>query len=116
MILRQVSAGFFFLFMTLSFHISCLAGTTEEIASLLLFVEQSGCTFLRNGKHYDALEARQHIERKYAYYKEQVSTAEDLIQYSAAKSCITGKPYTVTCTGEQQCLPLFCSKTDTAAV
>ncbi len=100
MILRQAAAGLFFLLMILSFHISCLAGTTEEIASLLLFVEQSECTFIRNGKHYDTLEARQHIENKYAYYKEQIRTTEDFIQYSAAKSTITGKPYTVTCNGE----------------
>jgi hypothetical protein len=53
MILRQVAAGLSFLLMIFSFHISCVAGTTEEITSLLLFVEQSGCTFIRNGKHYD---------------------------------------------------------------
>ena len=99
-ILRQVAAGLSFLLMILSFHISCVAGTTEEITSLLLFVEQSGCTFIRNGKHYDAPEARQHIEKKYAYYKVQIRTAEDFIQYSAAKSSITGKPYTVICNGE----------------
>ena len=99
MIMRQAAAGLFFLLVILSFHLSCAAGTTEEIASLLHFIEQSGCTFIRNGKQYDTLEARQHIEKKYNYYKERITTAEDFIQYSAARSSITGKPYRVLCNG-----------------
>jgi len=100
MILRRAAAVLFCLLMILSFHISCEAGTTDEIASLLLFVEQSECTFIRNGNHYDALEARQHIEKKYAYFKERITTAEEFIQYSATKSTITGEPYKVVCNGE----------------
>ena len=96
-ILRQAVAGIFCLFMLLFSHISSTAGTTEEIASLLIFIEQSECIFIRNGKHYDALEAREHIEKKYAYYKERMTTAEDFILYSATKSSITGKPYMVIC-------------------
>ena len=99
MILRWVAAGLFFLLMILSFHTSCIAGTTEEIASLLLFVEQSGCTFIRNGKHYDAPEARRHIEKKYDYFKDQITTAEEFIQYSATKSTMSGKLYRVVCNG-----------------
>ena len=99
MILRQAAAGLFFLLVILSFHLSCAAGTTEEIASLLHFIEQSECTFIRNGKQYDTLEARQHIEKKYTFFKERITTAEDFIQYSAARSSITGKPYRVLCNG-----------------
>ena len=98
-ILRRSATGLFCLLMLLSFHISCAAGTTEEIESLLLFIEQSECTFTRNGKHYDSLEAREHIEKKYAYYKERINTAEDFILYSATKSSITGEPYRVICKG-----------------
>ena len=96
-ILRQAVAGIFCLLMLLFSNISSAAGTTEEIASLLIFIEQSECIFIRNGKHYDALEAREHIEKKYAYYKERMTTAEDFILYSATKSSITGKPYMVIC-------------------
>jgi len=99
MILHRAAAGLFFLFMILAFHLSCFAGAPEEIASLLLFVEQSECTFIRNSKQYDALEARQHIEKKYAYFKERITTAEEFIQYSATKSTISGKPYKVICNG-----------------
>jgi hypothetical protein len=98
-ILRQAAAGLFCLLMLFSFHISCAAGTSEHIESLLLFVEQSECTFIRNGKHYDALKAREHIEKKYAYYKDRITTAEDFILYSATKSAITGEPYRVICNG-----------------
>ena len=96
-ILRQAVAGIFCLLMLLFSHISSAAGTTEEIASLLIFIEQSECIFIRNGKHYDALKAREHIEKKYAYYKERMTTAEDFILYSATKSSITGEPYMVIC-------------------
>ena len=99
MILRWAAAGLFCLLMLLSFHTAAAAGTTEEIASLLLFIEQSECTFIRNGKHYDALKAREHIEKKYTYYKERITTAEDFILYSATKSSITGEPYMVICSG-----------------
>jgi hypothetical protein len=99
MILRWAAAGLFCLLMLLSYHTAAAAGTTEEIASLLLFIEQSECTFIRNGKHYDSLEAREHIEKKYAYYKERINTAEDFILYSATKSSITGEPYRVICKG-----------------
>ena len=99
MILRWTAAGLFSLLMTLPFPSYGMAGTPEEVASLLHFVEQSECIFIRNGTQYDALEARQHIEKKYAYFKERITTAEEFIQYSATKSTISGKPYKVICNG-----------------
>jgi len=99
MILRRAAAGLLCLLMLLSFHNLSTAGTTEEIESLLLFIEQSECTFVRNGNHYDTLKAREHIEKKYAYYKERITSTEDFIQYSATKSSITGEPYMVICNG-----------------
>ena len=99
MILRWIAAGLFSLLMILSFPSCGMAGTPEEVASLLHFVEQSECIFIRNGTQYDALEARQHIEKKYAYFKERITTAEEFIQYSATKSTISGKPYKVICNG-----------------
>jgi len=98
-ILSQAAAGLFCLLILLSFPASSAAGTTKEIESLLLFIEQSECTFIRHDKHYDALKAREHIEKKYAYYKERITTAEDFILYSATKSSITGEPYWVVCNG-----------------
>jgi hypothetical protein len=99
-IMRRASIGLLCLLMLLLIHISSAAGITEEIESLLLFIEQSECTFVRNGNHYDSVKAREHIEKKYAYYKERISTAEDFILYSATQSSITGEPYMVICNGE----------------
>ena len=98
-ILRQAAAWLLCLLMLLSYQISCAAGTTEEIESLLLFIEQSECAFIRNGKQHDALKAREHIEKKYVYYKDRITSAEDFILYSATKSSITGEPYSVICDG-----------------
>ncbi len=97
MIFRHISTGLFCLFILLSFHISCSAGTTEEIANLLQYIEESKCTFIRNGNQYNSLAAREHIEKKYNYYKKRITTAEEFIQYSATKSTLTGKPYKVFC-------------------
>ena len=99
MILRKCSTGLCFLLMMLSFHQPCSAGTAEEIAALLHFIERSDCIFVRNGKEYDSLTARQHIENKYNYYREKITSAEEFIQYSAAKSSMTGTPYQVLCNG-----------------
>lgn len=97
MILRHASTGLFCLLILLFFNISCSAGTREDIATLLQYIEQSKCTFTRNGNQYDSLAARQHIEKKYNYYMKRITTAEEFIQYSATKSTLTGKPYKVFC-------------------
>lgn len=99
MILRNAVAGVAFLVIMLSFYAPSKAGTAEEIATLLHFVEQSDCTFIRNGRQYDSVASRQHIEKKYNYFKDKVLTTEDFIRYSATGSSITGKPYEVICNG-----------------
>lgn len=71
----------------------------QEVAHLLNFVEQSDCTFIRNGKAHSSVEARRHIEKKYTYIKSRISTTEHFIVYGASKSSITGKAYTVECNG-----------------
>lgn len=101
MMVRKGAAGLFWLLLVLFIHISCRAGTTEEIAALLLFVEQSECSFIRNGKQYDGSEARGHIETKYDHFKEKIATTEDFIEYAATKSVMSGKPYRVLCNGQE---------------
>ena len=69
----------------------------EEVAHLLSFIEESDCSFIRNGKEYDSVEARAHISKKYEYVKKRISSAEQFITYAASKSSITGTPYQVSC-------------------
>ena len=65
----------------------------RAMAYLLKYVEQSRCTFIRNGKEHAPEEAVAHIKRKYEYYKKKIKTAEDFIRLTATKSMISGKPY-----------------------
>ncbi|WP_457666761.1 DUF5329 family protein [Thiolapillus sp.] len=75
------------------------AEANKEIEHLLGFVEDSGCTFERNGSTYDSREARSHIQRKYDYIKKRVKTAEDFIRYAATESSMSGRKYHATCEG-----------------
>lgn len=68
-----------------------------EVAYLLSYIEQSGCSFNRNGKVYDSVQAREHIGKKYDYVKKRINSTEQFITYAATKSSITGKSYQVTC-------------------
>ncbi len=71
----------------------------DEVAHLLNYIEQSDCTFIRNGTSYSAAEARAHIGRKFDHIKSRISSAEQFITYGASKSSITGKAYSIDCGG-----------------
>jgi len=68
-----------------------------EIEHLLNFVKNSPCTFNRNGSKHPGKKSVGHIQRKYDYFKDDIKTSEDFIKYSATKSTMSGKYYTVSC-------------------
>lgn len=79
---------------------SALAGQTSletTIEALLTEVEQSECTFIRNGKEHTAKEAVKHMRKKYDHFNEKgkIKTPEDFIKYSATKSLMSKKPYKI---------------------
>ena len=76
-----------------------LADTQQEIDHLLNFVANSDCKYDRNGTVHDGPQARNHMNRKYQYYRKKVKTAEDFIEYSATRSTISGKEYKIRCPG-----------------
>ena len=76
-----------------------LADTTQEIGHLLDYVAKTDCKYDRNGTVHDGPEARDHMNRKYQYYRKKVKTAEDFIKYSATRSTISGKEYKIRCPG-----------------
>ena len=78
------------------------ADTVREVAHLLAFIEESGCTFVRNGDAHDAAKAREHIENKYDYARRWIETAEQFVEYTATRSSISGEPYVVNCGGHEQ--------------
>ena len=80
---------------------SAVADTRQEIDHLLSFVEQTPCTYERNGTFHSGPEARDHINKKYEYYRKKIKTAEDFIEYSATKSMLSGNKYTIQCPGKE---------------
>jgi len=77
------------------------ADTGIEIKHLIEYIENSKCTFIRNGKEYNAEEALTHIQNKYEYAKRWIKSAEDFIKYTMTKSSMSGQPYTVWCDGKK---------------
>jgi hypothetical protein len=73
----------------------------KEVNHLLDYVENSGCIINRNGTDYPANEAIAHIKKKYDYFREDINSTEDFIEYSASKSTMSGKYYMVSCPGEK---------------
>jgi hypothetical protein len=68
-----------------------------EVEHLLEFVRQSDCLMIRNGNEHEGEEAASHIQKKYDYFVDDITTTEAFIEYSATKSTISGKYYTVKC-------------------
>ena len=75
--------------------------TQQEIDHLLGFVANTPCQYDRNGSIHNGPDARDHINRKYEYYRKKVKTAEDFVKYSATKSKMSGRSYRIHCPGEK---------------
>jgi Family of unknown function (DUF5329) len=71
----------------------------KEIQHLFLYLEGSGCQFLRNGNWHSAQEASKHLQQKYKYMLNRgvISTAESFIERGASESSMSSKPYQVRC-------------------
>lgn len=100
------------LLITLLMAITCMAHGQDvpsatsgrEIQALLDFLAHSHCTFIRNGKSYDATRAESHLEDKLHYLqrRDQVHTAEEFITRAGSQSSLSGEPYQVNCDGKLQ--------------
>lgn len=73
-----------------------------EIAYLLTFVADSGCEFIRNDTSHNSADAADHLRLKYRRGKRYVNNAEQFIDRLASESSWTGKPYSVSCSGESE--------------
>lgn len=67
--------------------------TAQEIQQLIQAVEESGCTFQRNGKTYTATEGAKHLRLKLKRGGKYATTTENFITRLASKSSWSGKPY-----------------------
>ena len=68
-----------------------------EIDHLLNFVRQTTCEIERNGSLHDGAAAADHIEKKFAYYRDRIDSTEKFIELSASRSTVSGRYYTVRC-------------------
>jgi hypothetical protein len=84
---------------TVLVHMESQADTGIEIKHIIEYIENSNCTFIRNGKEYNTKEALVHIQNKYKYTKHWIKSAEDFIKYTVTKSSMSGRPYKVRCDG-----------------
>jgi hypothetical protein len=69
----------------------------SEVEHLLEFVRQSDCVMVRNGSEHEGEKAASHIQKKYGHFEDDITTTESFIKYSATKSTMSGKYYTVKC-------------------
>ncbi|NOQ63503.1 MAG: hypothetical protein GQ582_03210 [Methyloprofundus sp.] len=74
----------------------------HEVQHLMNFVKSSACQIVRNGSAHNAADALEHIQKKYDYFKGDISTSEEFIDYSATKSTMTGWYYFVECKGKER--------------
>lgn len=90
-----------FLFITTLVWADVPPGQAKEVEHLLDFVQNGQCIINRNGTDYPAEKGVAHIQKKYDYFRDDIQSAEDFIEYSATRSTISGKYYTVTCPGKE---------------
>ena len=76
------------------------AGQVAEVEHLIEYLQNSDCRMVRNGKPHSSKDGANHVRRKYAHFRNEISSTEDFIRYSATKSTISGRYYEVLCPGE----------------
>lgn len=76
------------------------ADPQREIEHLLDFVARTSCSYERNGVVYNGHKARDHMQRKYDYFKHRIKTTEEFIKYAATESTLSRQQYKVRCAGE----------------
>ena len=94
-----IAAGIGLTAMVLDVQAQTPPQATQEINSLLDFVEHSECRFVRNGSEYPGAEARVHLQKKLTYLEDRnkVNSAEDFIELAATQSSMSGRAYEVRC-------------------
>lgn len=73
------------------------SSTQDEINHLLNFISETQCQYERNGTMHTGKEAKEHIQKKYNYYEDDIKSAEDFIKLSATKSSMSGRHYKIHC-------------------
>ncbi len=72
-------------------------GQRHEVEHLLNFVATTSCIINRNGSPHSGPAALAHIRKKYAYFRDDISSTEEFIEHAASKSTFSGNSYAVRC-------------------
>ena len=70
-----------------------------EVQYLIDYLRTSDCGMIRNGKLHDGAAAARHVQRKYDYFRDDISSTEGFIELAATKSTRSGRLYQVQCPG-----------------
>ncbi len=79
-------------------HLTAAQMSQPEInkaRELLDAIGKSGLIFIRNGKEYTAVEAKDHLKTKLDWARDKVSTAQEFVEKVASRSLMTGEPYLI---------------------
>ena len=68
-----------------------------EVQHLLDYLRASDCVMERNGERHSGEDAYAHVKKKYDYFRDEIKTPEEFIEYAATKSTMSGKYYWVIC-------------------
>ena len=82
-------------------HADVPSDQVDEVQHLITYLETSDCNMVRNGKSYNGKDGAKHVHRKYDHFRDEISSTEDFIAYSATKSLMSSKPYQVQCPGQE---------------
>ena len=74
----------------------------QEIDYLIGSVGRNGCTFIRNDRQYSGRDAREHLRSKRRRNARLIDSTEEFIEKIASESSTSGKPYLISCRGQQQ--------------
>lgn len=90
-----------FLFASNAVFADVPAEQVKEVNYLLAYAKNSGCIINRNGTDHLTEKGLSHIEKKYDYFRDDISSTEEFIELSATRSTMSGDYYTVKCTGKE---------------
>ena len=85
----------FILLLPLNGHGSDTGQVDKAVHHLISRVAASDLTFIRNNNQFAGKEAADHIQNKYAYFRDKIKSPEDFIELCATRSLLSGKPYLV---------------------
>ena len=73
-----------------------------EVEHLINYLADSNCRMVRNGRAHSAKDGAKHMQRKYKYFRDEISSTEEFIEFAGTKSTRSGRLYEVLCIGQER--------------